>query len=298
MHPLAALGLFLLAVFAGGALLAPWVYWLAQWAAAHFGAFQGLAAMPFHRYVSRCFLLVAVVGLWPFLRALGARSLAEVGLPRPAGHWRGLGAGFLLGFGSLAVAVLLAVACGARGVNLDYSAADFLAHLGNAALSAGVVALMEELFFRGALFSALRRAHSLATAVLVSSAVYALLHFLARVESPATVEWTSGLALLPRMLRGFAVVEDLVPAFFTLTFAGVALALARQRTGNLYSAIGLHAGWVFWLKSANFLTPARPDAARWLWGTDKLVDGWLALVVLAVVCVRIARLPGTEKATA
>ena len=294
MQPLGAIVLFFAAIFAGGALLAPWVYWLAQWAATHVNGLHDLAGLPFHRYVSRGILIVALAGLWPFLRALGVRSFAEVGLPRPAGHWRPLGVGFTLGFTSLAAAAILAVLCGGRDANLGHPALDFVSHLGNAALSAVVVAVLEELFFRGALFGALRRAHSLTGAVLASSAIYALLHFLARVESPATVEWTSGLALLPRMVRGFADVGQLVP-FLNLTLAGIALALARQHTGNLYFAIGLHAGWIFWLKSYNFLTVAGTGTARWFWGTDKLIDGGLALLVLAAVCCHVARLPAATE---
>ena len=69
--------------------------------------------------------------------------------------------------------------------------------------------------------------------------------------------WNSGLILLPRMLGGFADFHALVPGFFNLTLAGVLLGLAYQRTGNLYFSIGLHAGWIFWLKTYGAFTPAR-----------------------------------------
>jgi hypothetical protein len=83
------------------------------------------------------------------------------------------------------------------------------------------------------------------------------------------------------MLQGFVQPDLLMPGFFTLLIAGWMLGLGYQRTGTLYFSIGLHAGWIFWLKSYNVLTAPAPGANVWIWGTSKLIDGWLALVVLA-----------------
>ena len=80
------------------------------------------------------------------------------------------------------------------------------------------------------------------------------------------------------MLGGFADFHALVPGFFSLTLAGILLGLAYQRTGNLYFSIGLHAGWIFWLKTYGAFTTSAPHAATWFWGTGKMIDGWLALV--------------------
>jgi uncharacterized protein len=93
------------------------------------------------------------------------------------------------------------------------------------------------------------------------------------------------------MMRGFANWEQIVPGFFNLTLAGALLALAYQRTGNLYFSIGLHAGWIFWLKSYGALTTDVPNANAWLWGTGKMIDGWLALVVLSLTLVVFTCLP-------
>jgi membrane protease YdiL (CAAX protease family) len=85
------------------------------------------------------------------------------------------------------------------------------------------------------------------------------------------------------MLSGFVEVERVVPGFLNLTLAGALLALAYQHTGNLYFSIGLHAGWIFWLKFYGFFTRDVASANAWFWGTRKLIDGWLALIVLALV---------------
>src|SRR5271154_1014480 len=110
MRPFRALGIYLVAVFIGGALLAPWLYRLAQ-VFAH--AFPQIAAAPFHRFVDRSILILALAGLWPLLRSLGATSAREIGLVLPYGQFRKLIGGAMLGFFSLAIVAALAI--GFRG---------------------------------------------------------------------------------------------------------------------------------------------------------------------------------------
>jgi hypothetical protein len=134
--------------------------------------------------------------------------------------------------------------------------------------------------------------------LLASSAVYAILHFFqpATVDPPVT--WASGLALLPRMMSGLGALDQLIPAFLTLMLAGVMLAVVFQRTGSLYGSIGLHAGWIFWLKTYGFFTTGQWGASTVFWGSSKLLDGWLALLVLglsAPVVLAVFR-PGSKPA--
>ena len=101
------------------------------------------------------------------------------------------------------------------------------------------------------------------------------------------------------MLRGFVDFEQVVPGFFNLTLAGALLALGYQRTGNLFFSIGLHAGWIFWLKSYGLLTREAAGANASFWGTSQLIDGWLALVVLSLALWLLSkRLPRAENADA
>ena len=143
--------------------------------------------------------------------------------------------------------------------------------------------IIEEVFFRGALFGGLRQRQRMLSAALVSSAIYAIVHFFQRSIWEGPVTWSSGLELLPRMLSGFAEIEQLIPGFFSLTLAGMMLALAYQRTGSLYLSMGLHGGWIFWLKSYGFLTVPAEGSNAWFWGTNKLTDGWLAFALLAAM---------------
>lgn len=279
MKPARALGLYIAVVFLGGGLLAPWLYWAVQ---AFGDSMAGLADKPFHRYVNRSMLVIALAGMWPLLRAFGARSPREFGLVRPAGQWLRLLAGFALGLGSLAVIAGAAILFGARQWAADLTAAEVTRKLLAGALTAASVSVIEETLFRGAIFGAFRKATHWINALLISSAIYAILHFMESAKQVGEVHWYSGLALLPRMLRGFADLERVVPGFFNLTLAGALLAFAYQRTGTLYFSIGLHAGWIFWLRVYGALTDTVAGVGPWFWGTDRLTDGWLALPVLGL----------------
>jgi CAAX protease family protein len=288
MRSLRALVIYILVVFVGGALLAPWLYWLAR-TFAH--SFPKIAAEPFNRFVDRSLLILALAGLWPLLRALGVTSWREAGLVRPQGQWKKLTGGLLLGFFSLAVVAGMAIVCGSRIFNRAETAHDVVTILFKAIGAAIIVAVLEEILFRGGVFGGLRKFFYWPLALVISSMIYALVHFLRRAEFTGAVTWHSGLMLLPRMLDGFLDFHALVPGFFNLTLVGVLLGLAYQRTGNLYFSMGLHGGWVFWLKTYGAFTAAAPGAATWFWGTSKMVDGWVALLVLAGVLILFKFLP-------
>src|ERR1041385_1972942 len=172
MRPLRALAIYLAVVFLGGALLAPWLYWLLQSTAPS----STLASAPFHRYVHRALLGLALIGLWPLLKSLGLTSPRDIGLVRPVGQGKNFGGGFLLGFISLATVAGIAVLCGARQWNDRIAVGKLIEKLLGAAIAAILVATLEEILFRGALFGSLRKVFHWLFALLVSSMIYAIVH--------------------------------------------------------------------------------------------------------------------------
>ena len=290
MRPLRALVIYIVAVFIGGALLAPPLYWLVQsllhafprLAYSHF--FGHLAAAPFHRYVNRALLGVALVGLWPLVKNLGFASAHEIGLVKPRGQLIKLGAGFLLGLVSLAVIGGLAFALHARQMNPKVSGVDLIHKLFSAIGTAIIVAVLEEILFRGALFGALRKAFHWIFALVISSMIYAVLHYFESADMAGPVTWLSGIELLPLMLQNLGNLHAAIPGFFNLTLAGILLGWAYQRTGNLYFSIGLHGGWIFWIKAYDAVTRLAPGANAWWWGSGRMaiVNGWIALPVLVL----------------
>jgi membrane protease YdiL (CAAX protease family) len=287
---------YLLLVFVGGALVAPWVYWLVQKLAANWPAFESLARHSFPRYVNRCFLALALIGLWPLARWLGLRSLADVGLAGGNDRARQIRLGLLLGLGSLAGAALLTVLSGARRLVFEHTPAVIVEHLIRATTAAVLVGTLEEVVFRGAVFGAMRRDFQWLRALIASSLLFASVHFFETPTPPASVNWNSGLTVLTQMLGGFAQADHLLPGFLNLTLAGGILALAYQRTGTLYFSIALHAGWIFWQKTYGLVTAPLPGANLWLWGTGKLVDGWATTLFLGLTLVwMLKRLPRGER---
>jgi membrane protease YdiL (CAAX protease family) len=297
-RPVPALALYLLAVFAGGALLAPWLYHGIQALAPSLPALETAARMPFARYVNRGLLIVALLGLPFFARGAGARRWADLGMGRGSFHAKRFGIAFALGFFSLAAVCAITLAAGGRMIK-PRSPGELAGQFLGVLATALIVAVIEEMLFRGAMFGTLRRVMRWPAALAVSSSVYAITHFMARPENPSTVDWLSGVRVLPTMLAGMTELRTLFPALLSLALAGVILGLAYQWTGDLSASIGIHAGWIFWLKFYGFATRSAPGADTWFWGTGKLVDGWLAfaaLVVVLTVLVLTARRRGVRRA--
>jgi membrane protease YdiL (CAAX protease family) len=293
---MAAIGAYLLLVFAGAALIAPRMYETVQFLAENNTHFWRLAHQPFDRYVGRCLLLLALVGLPSFFKALGVRSAAALGLRNGWRHWAETAQGFAWGFAALAIAAAMSVAFGARVLDLHHSSTEWMKQLRGAAITAVIVAIIEEVLFRGALFGTLRREKRFWTAALLSSAIYALLHFFEKPPEPHMIEWNSGFIVLGQMFRGFAKWEALMPGFFNLLLVGLLLCLAFERTGSLLFSVGLHAGFVFWVKSYGLVTNDVPGGNEWLWGSSKLVDGWVAgLLLLGMYLVFVKILPGKNR---
>lgn len=275
-------------VLAGG--LAPLAWWTvhAVAALAPLNVADALTRHPFHRYVSRCLLVVALAVLFPLARYLGARTRRDLGVAWDAGAARQLIVGAALGgvmFGGL---FGLELAVGSRRWRGD---AVSMGTLGIALLRAGVggvlVALAEELLFRGLLGLGWRRAIGWSRAIPLAAAFYAAAHFLQRVHSPTVIDWTSGWRVLGEMLAGLASVDRLVPAFGTLFLAGVLLGCTVRWTGAIWMAVGLHASWVIALKLGALFTavvvPAGTAAVPRLEGV--LVPGWPPFLLMSLTSI-------------
>ncbi len=263
MRAAKAILVYAAAVVVVGALLAPWLFRLVH---------PYLTDVPFRRVFNRVMLGVAVVGLWPFLRALGIRSWREVGYLHTSAWWRHVLLGLLIGIVSLSVAGALLVVMGSRSIVVPASGVGHWLGF----LAAGIaVAVIEETFFRGGLQGALQRSLSVPVAIFVTSAVYSAVHFLkpkgAGVAAD-TVNWLSGFVYLGKVLTLSWRAPGVAVGFVTLLLAGGILGAAFARTRGLYVSMGIHAGWVFTLKAYARLTNGA-----------SLVDNVLVWPVLAFV---------------
>jgi uncharacterized protein len=245
---------------------------------------------PFHRIGERIGMLALAAGFVAVARHLKLADRASLGygLRRPR-----FGREMLLGL-ALGVASMLIIVAGMSALGLlDWSrAADrgagALVRLIAATLASGLaVALIEETFVRGAMYTAIQRESGARTAVLLTSLLYAATHFFGKVRiAPEDVTPWSGVALLGESLHSFAHFGGIVDAFLALTAVGVVLALVREATGNIAACLGLHAGWVWVMLVAHELSTPRREAplgfllSRFDGFVGWLVLGWTVLLAL------------------
>lgn len=280
--------------------MAPWLHVLATFGAAHFASLQHLADMPFHRYVTRSFTIIALGGVWFYMGAIGMRSTAKLGLASRPGGWRDLWRAYLIAFACLAGTTVLCLLMGVRDWQPNLPAAKVISRILAALAAMVLVPLIEETLFRGALYGSLKLHYGRTRALWVSAFIYGLVHFFAPIRGEGAIHWDSGLWLLPQLFRGFMDWHALIPGLITLTLTGVVLAELYERTGSLHASIGFHAGLVVWIQSAVALLPVRPDANVWFWGSRKLIDGWVSLLIILVclvICFKVwpQRPPPPEK---
>jgi hypothetical protein len=70
---------------------------------------------------------------------------------------------------------------------------------------------------------------------------------------------------------------------------GVILGLAYQKTGALFMSMGIHGGIVFGAKLFAAAANSAPGANVWLWGTEKLIDGWFSFFLMLAVTIAFLR---------
>lgn len=256
-----------------GAVAAPILFWAAQWLAAH-GIFPALAAFDFEAFFHRALMLGALLFLWPFLRWLRIKSPRDLGLARNR-HWaRDLAIGFLI---SALPVLCYEVFLVARGIYTMRAGSAWNA-VGEVALTAAIVPLIEETLFRGLFLGVLLRGTRPLTATLLSSGIFSIVHFLKAPDQTTTsVGWTSGFISLAHSFDQFAEPMLLLAGFTTLFLIGVILAHARLRTQSLWLPIGLHAGWI--LASGVFNKIARREILALPWLGKSLLIGVVPLCV-------------------
>ena len=255
MRPLGKIFLYLVLVLLGGALAAPQAWHLVQtlpadWIGGLVGKVQG---MPFHRYFSRSVQVGAILLIWPLLKSLRVRSLREFGLVPDRQPLRDLGAGIVAGLFGMVLFSSVQLLSGASLLDPAWIA-DLKRSLPRILPTAVLVSVMEEVLFRGVLLGFFRQFLETRLSILISSALFAAIHFAALPsDSPAGTppHWWSGLEMVGRMAGGFAPTSLHAHGFLILLTAGVILGWLTARTGSLWAPIGLHAAWIFGQQTFN-----------------------------------------------
>lgn len=304
--------LYLVLTILLGALLAPWLFWAGKaivragwWAegpvplAYLHGA---LDRSPFPRYFNRALMIVAFLGIIPLIRSMKFRGWRDLQIQKNPCAILDVAAGFLLAGGLL-------LFMGASFLYMSLFVPEDEIQWGiipKLMATAAAVGLLEELFFRGAMLGVCLRRMAAGWAVLLTSAVYALVHFLKPPRlnlTEAEVGWATGFDMLGLIFGRFFDWQTVTAEFLTLVVLGVVLAVVRLRTRSLWLAVGLHAGWVFGYQHFNKNTDDTERLAQWApWVGDDLKVGLIPLAVimltgaLASLWIDLSRRVSIEKA--
>ncbi len=258
------------------ALLLPWVQpWFHAW----------FDATP-DRSLYRFGMLLTAAGLPFFLKSLRLRDRISIGwLPPPNGARVPLVSGLLWGSLMLLLVVLALMAFGVRPVKPgDILLQKVLSAALSGLLSGLVVGLLEEFFFRGPLQGGMRHSLGFWSSATLIALFYSVVHFIRPTPLAGDTLDVSGALLMLwgglQQLSGFAGYAD---SFVTLVLAGILLSMTRERTGSLFLAIGVHAGWVMIIRITKAVTET-DHSSGWVWliGDYDNVTGWMASLVIAL----------------
>jgi membrane protease YdiL (CAAX protease family) len=243
-----------------GALLAPILFWSAQWLAAH-NVFPFLADYDFEKFFHRAVLVAAILSLWPLLRALRIKHWSDLGLAPNSDRTRDLFAGFLLA--TIPLLCCAAILLLTHGYSIRNSVR--WSATGSVVIASLFVPLIEELFFRGLILGILLRTASRILAMIFTSALFAIVHFLkAPEETGATVTWMSGFVSIAHSFEQFREPFLVLAGFTTLFVLGCILADARIRLRSLWLPFGLHSGWIFADGFLNILARRAQIGSPWI----------------------------------
>jgi CAAX protease family protein len=256
-----------------GAVLAPILFWGAQWLVGH-GWSSFLAKFDFETFFHRALLLAALILLWPLLRSTRVRAMSDLALEQNSRWLRDALAGLLL-------SAIPLLCCGAVVIALHvYSLRHAINGMALAQVvgSTLIVPAIEETFFRGLMLGILLRSGRQYMSIFATSALYSIIHFLKAPEHTSTiVTWTSGFNSVANAFVQFADPMLVAAAFTTLFLIGWILADARLRTRSLWLPIGLHAGWI--LTSGTFNKIAHREMLALPWLGKNLLVGFVPLGV-------------------
>jgi len=242
-------------------------------------------------------LLIAMI--WA-ARDLNLASLLSRGFSHPAAPsiiraMRGLGVAIC----AIAILFALALAAGGSGGGIgDRGAAAAL--IPKYFLSAIVIAIIEEGFFRAFLLGGMKGDFGKRVALISSAAIYAVAHL---IRSPARFyvtgyEPAAGLITLAHSIDQFTDPEIAIPTVIGLFLLGIVLGEAYILTGSVYFSIGLHSGFVLGAKIWPKIILDRATIPWWIagGGAIPLIGGaaaWAIAIGVLLMLRPIAGAPGT-----
>lgn len=250
---------------------------------------------PFSRVFDRVILGCAVLLFIPFRRAFPIRDVLEYfrGPALAAGLIKG-GLGFLLS-AATALAVLVVVVDSGSLSWANWPASYYAMRVAQMIPVAVIISIVEESFFRAFVFKRLCDSFPWIVAAAISSAIYAVVHFI----SPVKNYVYPGLSLFAGfdylgVVLGHLLLPGVPAGFLGLFLVGMALCAILYYTESLFLCIGLHSGWVMAMKMALYAT-GEETASRFPAGIGQryfLVAqpiGWVSILLVLLIVLMCRR---------
>lgn len=247
----------------------------------------------FHRISSRVGMALLVVGFIFVARRLKIADRHSLGFGLPWGRFTAQ-VGKAAFFGALLMmpAVLTMIAFDMLQPDRDrpLNPEQWVRLVLSGVFTGLTVAFIEETFLRGAMLTAIKRESGAWAAILLTSLLYATVHFFGRYRvKAADVNSGSGIDMLTHTLGVFGQPYLILDSFLCLFAVGILLGMVRVRTGNIAGPIGLHAGWVAVIYVVREATDRRPDApGAWMLGNFDGFIGWLVLAWTLVIGITLS----------
>ncbi len=248
---------------------------------------------PFPRIFDRTVMATLLIAMIWAARDLNLASLLSRGFKHPAAPSivRAL-RGFIVAICAIAILFALALAVSGNGNGSgigDRGAA--VALIPKYFLSAIVIAIIEEGFFRAFILGGMKGDFGNRVALILSAAIYAVAHL---VRSPARFyvtgyEPAAGFVTLAHSIDQFTDPAIAIPMLIGLFLLGIVLGEAYILTSSVYFSIGLHSGFVLGAKLWPKIILDRATIPWWIagGGAIPLIGGaaaWaIAIVVLAML---------------
>jgi membrane protease YdiL (CAAX protease family) len=280
--------IFMLLVLALTALVSPW-------AAIAWDLLSGAETapaderIPFSRFFNRFFMISGILLFFACRSLLKIESPYELGLLPKTRAARDVGIGLCLSLGSMVALGCVMSLADVYQPFFRLSLSRSLQQCASAILTAFTVGLLEEVFFRGIIFRGLLEDWKPLTAFIAANLFYSALHFVKPSETYflSGIDPLAGFRHLFSTFAPFLNLSDIAPGLIGLWLIGIVLSYAFTRTGTLYLAIGLHAGWIISIKTVRVFGNYKRDDLGWLFGSSepKIVSGvitWVGIVLVGI----------------
>jgi len=259
---------------------------------------------PFPRIFDRTVMATLLIAMIWAARDLNLGALMSRGFRHPAAPSlvraiRGLAVAIC------SIVILFALALAVSGTGNESGIGDrgaAAALIPKYFLSAIVIAIIEEGFFRAFILGGMKGDFGNRVALILSAAIYAVAHL---VRSPAHFHVTgyepaAGLITLAHSIDQFTNPSTAIPTLIGLFILGIVLGEAFILTGSVYFSIGLHCGFVLGAKLWPKMVLGRAVIPWWIagGGAIPLIGGAAAWAIAIAILAMLRPIAGAPRTPA